>query len=1024
MEKVGLLLLLLCASTATFGQNVDEVYKAFALVPDTTRTKVWWFHGENITTRDGITADLEAYKAAGVGGVVYYDQQHGPGAEGSLPAMSPEWWESLKFAAKEAQRIGLSFEINISNGYVAGGPWITPELGMQALYSKATVIKGGVHYQSVLPSPGRKYECDVAVLAFPSKAVMHETVTCLPERVVTATDTTVMIAAFAKPFTARSLAYKSDGESKGAQSIMNVPCNPQDEFCGNRFTLLPSLGELEVSMDSLQWQTVCSLPPCYRMASLRPNYTVSFAATTGRWFRLHLHDWSPTGKSLSLENVELSVRAATYRWEERAAFVSEYIRPAKTPDYHGDEVIDPTRMLDISDRMDAEGQLDWTAPEGTDWLVLRFVYAPTMAKTKHGRPNLIGLECDKLSVTAAETHWQHYPQAIIDSLAAIGCKPAGVCMDSHEAGCQNWTGDFPELFSQECGYDITPWLPAMQGYIVGSVEETEIFLSDLRRTIADGISNRYFATMQRLADSAGVHLTAQASGNGQSICSDNLMAKGRVERPQGEFWARHRDGAYDIKEASSAAHLYGHGIASAEAFTDFDYTHSLGDMKEGADMAAAFQVNELVVCASESQPWLDRYPGNTGYNRDYAMNRNNTLWPLSRPFWDYQARNSFIQRQGMPVVDLLVYVGDDAPMKILAHRLPMIPEGYDFDVCTTDGLLQLELVQDTMGRKVLQTAGGMTYRMLAIEKSAVLRPETERKIAEWHVHGMPVYDNRFMDDDALAHLLDSAGIAPDMCVHSNYCPTDRVWFTHRRTVDADYYFIVNHSKTTTFADTIILRTDHAAAEWWNTLDGSRQMLPSERTGGGLRIPLRLVPDEAGFIVAREKAADGLGTRLFAPTEWATSVTGPWTVTFDTLLGGSRKPVVFECLTDWTASEDPDVRFFSGKATYERVVQITPVHDGRLRLRLPEMKGVAQIFVNGKDAGIVWCTPWEADITGLVCEGDNLIRIDVRNSIVNRIVGDAVLPEAQRHTWSYTKLYQADSPLVPSGMVGEVLLVYE
>lgn len=1008
-------------TTCATAQTVDQVYGEFARVPDSTRTKVWWFHGENITTREGITADLEAYKRQGVGGVVYYDQQHGPGAPGALPSMSPEWWAMLKHAAREARRLGLSFEINISNGYVCGGPWITPELGMQALFSSETMVKGGARFSGPLPPIQRKGGRDVAVLAFPMKAEMHQSVKCLPDGFATKEPAKVVIAEFDRPFTARSLSYSSTGYSKGAQSIINEPCDPQDNFCGNNFTLLPDIGELEVSDDGLTWRTVCSLAPCYRMQSLQRNFTISFPATTGRYFRLNLHDWDDKGRELKISNVELSARAATYRWEERAAYASEYITPSKTPAYSGDEVIDTARIIDLTPLADGKGNLSWTAPKGTDWLIMRFAYAPTRARTKHGRPNLMGLECSKLSPRAAELHWNSYAQVIIDSLSAIGCPPAGVCMDSHEAGQQNWEADFPELFRQRNGYDITPWLPAMRGYIVGSPDKTEHFLSDLRRTIADGISTRYLATLQRMADKAGVSFTAQATGNGQSICSDNLMAKGFVDRPQGEFWARNHDGSYDIKEASSAINIYGGSVASAEAYTDFAFTDMPGDVKDETDMAAVFHVSELVVCASESQPWLDRYPGNNGFNRDYALNRGNTIWPFTRPFWDYQARNSLIQRTGKPVIDILVYAGDEAPMKLLAHRLPQIPEGYDFDVCTTDALHN----RLRLSGKRLVSQGGVSYPLLAIEKSAAVRPETERLIAAWKAQGLPVYDNRTMPDDALGQVLAEAGISPDIRIKSRRSATDRVFFNHRKTSDADFYFVMNHSKKRTFCDTVTLRTDRSVAEWWSALDGSRRQLQAERTAAGLRLRLHLTPDEAGYIVAADRT---LPDSAYAPllnrhSETATAIAGPWTVTFDTLLGGPKKPVAFDTLTDWTESDDPDIRHFSGLATYENTFKLQkPGKGNRVLLRAPGVRGIAKVTVNGKDAGILWCTPWETDITPLVRKGRNTVRIEVRNSIVNRLVGDASLPEDRRKTWAYTELYNAKSRLVPSGITGQVSIV--
>ncbi len=139
-------------SAADRSDGIREALEAFRHPEDSTRTKVWWFHGETPTTREGITADLEAFKAAGVGGVVYYDQVHGP-AEGALDAFSSEWWEMLKFAALEAKRVGLTFELNLSNGYVAGGPWITPETGMQRLCSSDTLLHGGSRFCGRLAAP-------------------------------------------------------------------------------------------------------------------------------------------------------------------------------------------------------------------------------------------------------------------------------------------------------------------------------------------------------------------------------------------------------------------------------------------------------------------------------------------------------------------------------------------------------------------------------------------------------------------------------------------------------------------------------------------------------------------------------------------------------------------------------------------------------------------------------------------------------------------------------------------------------
>lgn len=1035
-------LLTFCLMLAYVGwaQRVEDMYRTFREVPDSTRTKTWWFHGENITTRAGITADLESFKRAGLQGVVYYDQQHGPGTPDALKSMSAEWWEMLKFAGQEAKRLGLTFDINISNGYVCGGPWITPDLSMQCLRSSEVTVRSGKHFQGMLPSLGKRELGTIAVMAFPVSPGTYETVGCLPEGFTATKPTTVLLAAFGRPFTARSMSYNMEGFSKGAQSIVNIPCDPQETFCGDRFTWSPPIGELEVSDDSLHWTKVTTLHAIYRTNSLRPNYTISFPAATGRYFRLYLHDWEPDAGRwqligdewkymkqrvqvpLKLYNVELSASARIDRWEERAACYTEYIRPSETPDFKGDEVIGPNRLVDLTPYVDASGRLDWIAPKGSDWRVVRFVNCATGGSVKHGRPNLMGLECDKLSSKAAEIHWQHYTKPILDTLRAAGISVGSVCMDSHEAGAQNWTHDFPAMFKKERGYDIRPWLPAMQGYIIGSVQATERFLQDLRRTIADGICNNYFATIQRLCKDEGVALTAQAMGNGQSICSDNLMAKGFVDRPQGEFWTRQHHGSYDTREAASAAHLYGKTIASAEAFTDFDYTHTFGSVKDEIDMETAMQVNEMVICASEFQPWTDPKRINTGWNRDYALTRVNPLWPFARPFFDYQARSSFMMRQGRPVIDVLVYAGDQAPMKMLAHRLPIIPEGYDFDVCTTHALHHAVRAQ---GRRLL-SKGGCQYQLLAIEKSAVIRPETERLIAQWKAQGLPVYDNRTQPDTAMGAVLAAAGIRPDIGIRSRRTALDRVFVTHRQARDADIYFFVNHSETHVFNQHVILRTTYAVAEAWNALTGNRRRLVTERTNeGDLRIPLCLQPGEATFVVACASAAGNAdydpASRAIVNKETAVPVANPWLLTFDTTIGGPAKPVVTDSLFDLSTSQDPSIRFFSGLVTYDNTFRVSPVSGSRQILCLPGLKGVARILVNGREAGFIWCSPWEMDITDLVRKGNNTLRIEVRTTLANRLIGDAALPADQRQLWIYTQLYKANDSLQPVGIVGEVFI---
>lgn len=923
IKRIMLMLILIIVCVSAYAQTIEEAWRAFKVPQDTCRTKVWWFHGETETTREGITADLEAYKKAGVGGVVYYDQVHKP-SEKALDAMSSEWWEMLKFAAKEAKRLGLTFEINISNGYVMGGKWIEKHEAMQRLVGGETIIRKGESRGRgmVLPSYAKDRDAkNVAVLAIKLKDDALDAM--------------------------RSVTYTTKATGKSRNGAMNTPTARN----GVLFVERPAVGVLEASDDSVGWRTVCKLPPVYGSPTCSEQ-TVNFAPVKAKYFRTRVTDPALLQRKDAdrfITNVRISPLSRLTSWQERAGLRSEFITPL---DYNIYKVCaeDENDILDVTEYAYGD-TLRWRAPKG-NWLVLRFQSEITGGKSKHGRKNLLGLEADMLSDRGVIKHWKNYTQSIIDTLSAIGAKPIGVTMDSHEAAAQNWTADFESEFKARRGYELRKWLPAMLGYMVVSAEKTDSVLVDVRRTIADLVCDKYFATIQRLCTENGMTLTAQAVGNGLSMVADNFRAKGKVDKPQGEFWARDKDGSYDIKECASAAHWYGKKIASAEAFTDMKFSETLGDMKTLADYAYSCHINEFVVCASAYQPWLDRLPGSTGGGRHYCLNRNNTLWKDSRGFWDYQARCAAMMRQGEPVVDIRIKLPDTPPTKLLATWLPKhLPNGYTWEVTTEQG-----------GAK------------MAIE------------------NGMP-----------------------DMEDYSEHNPKSMLWFAHRCLVDGEMYFIANHS-VKRYHDTIKLRANRKYAYFWNPLDGTRQSIELlSLDGGEMMLPLHMEPDEAGFVVLTDSLIPDLTTRMFDEKPVEVVQMENASLTFEGL-GITKKDQPF---MDWTQSEDPRIRYFSGTGRYDMTLKIKKhERNSRFMLALPKVNGNVRVSVNGHEAGVIWCSPWCLDITPYIIKGENKVSLRVTNVLSNRMIGDASLPEEKRITYSQPQIYFANDALKPSGIYGE------
>ena len=747
--------------------------------------KTWWFFGYERTTDEGITADAEALRDAGFGGVVYYDQNHARDAEanGAEDALSDDWWHHLQFAAHEAQRLGLSFEINISNGYCAGGRWIDPQHAMQRVAAAEAVVTisrdGTVSLNGSLDISGPEdYVCDIATMAMPVN----------------------------NDGKMRHITARYNARGKGRNGAMQRPGDPRGAFSGYGFEALPDVGTLQVSNDSATWRDVVNLEPMYNSQGGYRIRTTAFPATEGRYWRVKYHGTD------TLRWWRLGSEPMIDRWEELAALQSDFAETELTlKDNKQERAIQPADIHII------RGGDFTTLPPGR-WKVLRLAAVLTGAKSKHGRKNLLGYECDKLSAEAANLHWDSYVQPILNRVKGI----SGVTMDSHEGGSQNWTPDMMNEFRQRRGYDLTPWLPVLAGYVVESEKRTRQVLFDYRQTISDCIRERYFGTFQQRATQNGITFTAQAIGNALCITGDAISVKQIVDKPQGEFWTYQRDGAYDIKDCASAAHLYGKPIASAEAMTDCEYKHTPADLHRVANIAFAMGAQEMVVCATPHIPHpVVSAPYVAG--REYAINRSNPRWQEMRPVWQQAARSMVMLRQGTAAPDVLVFLGDDVPVKTISSRLPAGLDGLDWDVCTADALRRCLKAADHQ----LTTPSGISYGALIIADKAHMTEDTRRLIDSLSSEGITVTHTAEKISRPLTFVEGGTSV-----VH-----------THRRTAGEEFFYIGNKEDQPVCIRFRLKDAPHKLTVWNNT-DGSIRTLRPARNG---TYALTLQPTASVFI---------------------------------------------------------------------------------------------------------------------------------------------------------------------------------
>ncbi|MES2428050.1 MAG: glycosyl hydrolase [Bacteroidota bacterium] len=933
----------------------DTLLAAFHSPPDSAKLRVYWFWIYNRVTREGITRDLEEFKAKGISGVNLICNGGYAGKE-PLPGVTflgDEWRALFRHAIREAKRLHIEIGFNLAGGWTMMGPSVTQDHAMKKVVSAQLKVSGPAKLSATLPQPEtvEGYYHDIMVQAF------------------------------------------------------QVPEDTKN--------------------------------------------------------------------------------------------------------------IDPKNIVDLTGRLNTNGHFEWDVPPG-NWVILRTGYTltghpwskwkayPEGDTFKGGE----GYEIDYLSREALDDYFAHLGKTVIAEAKKAGGHIDYLWSDSWECGKLTWTQDFANQFSKFRGYDLKAYMPVLAGYTVVNADVSTRFRDDFDRTIQDCIAVNYYGHFAELCHQHGMKVGNEAGGPNDIPPQDVLKNFGTSDILAGEFWVngnRNAPGGYNknrrerlnLKQTSTAAHMYGKRQAEAEAFTEQekDGTHwTLGpsDLKPYANDAFCEGINRLMLHAATCQPPSDGKPGYV-YCAGQHFTPNVTWWEQSPAFFSYLSRCQYMLQQGNFVGDVCFYLGERPPLLAPPkYNIPSLGPGYDCDYSNPEVLLTRMTVKN--GRIVLPD--GINYKLLVLQNCTTTSPQIAKevgsyqsltvspvpstamslpvikKIKELIVMGATVIgappdmsaelkdypecdiqvrkiaaeiwgdlDGKTRTERRLGkgriiwgktprEILRADGVAPDFTFTGQAEDPEQFDYIHRTNDNTEIYFVTNRTNQLQMRD-FTFRIGGKQPEIWDALTGRAVMARSyQQANGCTTLSLTFDKFSSYFVVFRKPIASntkGPAGQNFPTLTALEQLRGSWSAAFDPQWGGPKK-TDFPELISWTKRPEEGIKYYSGTAIYTKIFDlkkntVEKSKPKRVFLDLGDVKDVAEVRLNGKQLGILWCAPWRVEITDAVKQKGNILEVKVINLWANRVVHDLSLPKEQRLTKTHDvfrfDMLNVNTPLLESGLIGPV-----
>jgi hypothetical protein len=829
--------------------------------------------------------------------------------------------------------------------------------------------------------------------------------------------------------------------------------NGLEQFYGG-----PLNRSLKVSDDGVNFKEIAPVS-----GSIVPQNTVSIPATTAKFWRIAFKTLPGAINPLAAMmggstapakpegvNVAEFVLYNTDRidqFEDKAGF-TPWKEKNNFPVSSNADAISNEEVVDITSKMSADGTLNWTAPEG-NWQIIRFGYSLTGRQNHPASPEATGLEVDKLDKEAVRKYINTYLDMYKDATGGLmGAKGLQyMILDSYEAGHMNWTKFFPEEFQKRRGYDLKVWLPVLTGRVVKNPESSEKFLWDFRKTIGEMIAENHYDVIGEELHKRGMKRYTESQEDKRIYLADGMDVKRNAEIPMSAMWTpgslaggsnEEPRSEGDIREAASVANIYGQNIVAAESMTSIQNAFSWHPekLKRTADLELASGLNRFVIHTSVHQPLDDKMPGFSLGPFGQYFTRQETWAEAGAKAWiDYLGRSSFLLQQGKNVADILYYYGENTNITwVCKDKLPNIPTGYEFDFVNSTALTD-NIVQAKNGKLIAKS--GNSYNVLMLDESAKymtlpvlkkiksivdagvkvvgIKPEKSPSLADNDTDFQKIANEIWTNPNVTT--FDKTNIQADVIITN---AKNKILFRHRQMPDQDIFWLNNRSEDPTDAE-VSFKITGKVPELWNAMNGKMEKVSYQIKDGRTTVPLKFESWDAYFIIFKDIAKTNTFLQVQKKEKEVISLKNPWQISFQE---GRSAPasITFTELKSFTENTDLGIKYFSGTATYKSTFTAPQNLKSEYLIDLGEVKNVAEVFVNGKSLGTVWKKPFKVELNNVLKTGENTIEIKVTNLWVNRLIGDAQPEIKNKITFTTMPFYQANSPLLPSGLLGPVKLL--